>query len=140
VTRRRPATIKQLPAPEQVHDDPDLLSSANLFKQFLNGRRYLKNVTPDTIEWYETAWKALPRTLGTDAPPITKTSLQSFVVKMRQRDVKPISVNTYIKALNAFCRWLHETTSQQSHRGYGLTTPRVDVCAFSGLHRFEYCG
>jgi len=27
---------------------------------------------------------------------------------MRQRNVKPVSVNTYIKALNAFCRWLHE--------------------------------
>jgi hypothetical protein len=34
----------------------DLLSSA-LFAQFLDERRYLKNVTPDTIEWYETAFK-----------------------------------------------------------------------------------
>jgi len=88
----------------------DLLSpsSATLFEQFLNERRYLKNVTPDTIDWYETAFKAFRRTLSNDAPPITKSSLQSFVVKMRQRDVKPVSVNTYIKALNAFCRWLHE--------------------------------
>ena len=27
------------------------LASADLFKQFLNERRYLKNVTDDTIEW-----------------------------------------------------------------------------------------
>ena len=84
------------------------LASADLFKQFLNERRYLKNVTGDTIEWYHTAWKAFQRTLNKTAPPITKTSLQGFVVAMRQRGVKPISVNTYIKALNAFCRWLHE--------------------------------
>ena len=93
---------------ENAFSPSDLLSSADLFKQFLNERRYLKNVTPDTIEWYETAWKALQRTLNVAAPPITKSSLQSFVVKMRQRNVKPVPVNTYIKALNAFCRWLHE--------------------------------
>jgi hypothetical protein len=40
-------------------DEPrrDLLSSA-LFRQFLDERHYLKNVTPRTIEWYETAFKA----------------------------------------------------------------------------------
>jgi hypothetical protein len=78
----------------------DLLSSTELFHQFLNERRYLKNVTNDTIGWYETAWKAVQRTLNADAPSITKTSLQSFVVKIRQRNVKPVSVNTYIKAPN----------------------------------------
>jgi integrase/recombinase XerD len=45
---------------------------------------------------------------GNSQPPITKSSLQHFVVALRQRNVKPVSVNTYIKALNAFCRWLHE--------------------------------
>src|SRR3954453_23354881 len=87
------------------HRDP--LSSAVLFDQFLNERRYLKNVTPDTIEWYQTAFKAFRRTLNEEAPPITKASLQTFVVKMRRRNVEPVSVNPYIKALNAFCRWLH---------------------------------
>jgi site-specific recombinase XerD len=85
----------------------DLLSSA-LFKQFLDERRYLKNVTPRTIEWYETAFKAFKKALNDDAPPITKASLQSFVVTRRQRNVKPVSVNTHIRALNAFCRRLHE--------------------------------
>ena len=74
----------------------DLLSSA-LFAQFLDERRYLKNVTRDTIEWYETAFKAFRWTLNDDAPAITKASLQTFVVKMRQRNVKPVSVNTLSK-------------------------------------------
>ena len=68
--------------------------SSTLFQQFLDERRYLKNVRPDTIEWYETAFKAFRRALNDEAPPITKASLQSFVVKMRQRNVKPVSVNT----------------------------------------------
>jgi hypothetical protein len=29
-----------------------------LFEQFLRERRYLKNVTPKTLTWYESAWKA----------------------------------------------------------------------------------
>ena len=39
----------------------DPLSTSVLFSQFLDQRRYLKNVTPSTIEWYETAFKALQR-------------------------------------------------------------------------------
>ena len=37
----------------------DPLATSLLFQQFLTQRRYLKNVTPSTIEWYETAFKAL---------------------------------------------------------------------------------
>jgi hypothetical protein len=67
----------------------------------------LRNVTSSTIAWYETAFKALERTHGAE-PPLTRTALHAFVVDPRQRGVKPISCNTYIKALNAFCKWLHD--------------------------------
>jgi integrase/recombinase XerD len=86
----------------------DPLSTSFLFSQFLDQRRYLKNVTPSTIEWYETAFKALQRAHQTRDPALTKASLQQFVVSVRQRGVKPISCNTYIKALNAFCLWLRD--------------------------------
>ena len=85
----------------------DLLSTSRLFEQFLAQRRYLRNVTPGTIEWYETAFKALQRKHGVDLV-MSKSTLQSFVTALRQRGVKPVSCNTYIKALNAFSRWLHE--------------------------------
>jgi site-specific recombinase XerD len=85
----------------------DLLATSALLQQFLNERRFLKNVTPATIEWYETAWKALQRDQSVLSPTLTKSSLQQFVVALRQRGVKPISCNTYIKALNAFCLWAH---------------------------------
>jgi len=95
----------------------DPLAFPKLVDRFLNERRYLKNVTPDTIEWYETAFKAFRRALNDDAPPLT--SLQHFVVTMRQRNVKPVSVNTYTKALNAFCKWLH----QEGHHADRLELP-----------------
>ena len=86
----------------------DLLSTSILFRQFLDQRRYLNNVTPSTIEWYETAFKGLQRVHETRDPSLTKASLQQFVVSVRQRGVKPISCNTYIKALNAFSLWMHD--------------------------------
>ncbi len=44
----------------------------NLFEQFLQERTYLKNVTPKTRVWYESAWKAFKSTQGNadnDTPP-----------------------------------------------------------------------
>jgi integrase/recombinase XerD len=86
----------------------DPLSTSELFEQFLAQRRYLKNVTPSTIEWYQTAFKAFQKAHQTQAPALTKSGLQQFVVTTRQRGVKPVSCNTYIKALNAFCLWLRD--------------------------------
>ena len=39
---------------------------------------------------------------------ISRSDLQQFVVHLRQRGVKPVTCNTWLRALNAFCRWLHE--------------------------------
>ena len=67
----------------------DLLSTSDLFQQFLTERRFLKNVTPSTIEWYETAFKAFQRTSGQRSPELTKRSLQAFVVALRAANVQP---------------------------------------------------
>jgi len=101
----------------------DPLSTCLLFEQFLAQRRYLKNVTPSTLEWYQTAFKALQKVLGADVPPLTKSLLQQFVVAIRLRGVQPVSCNTYIKALNAFCLWLHE----EGHLAERLQLPLLKV-------------
>lgn len=101
----------------------DPLPTRLLFEQFLAERRYLKNVTPSTLEWYETAFKALQKVLGADVPPLTKSSLQQFVVSIRQRGVQPVLCNTYIKALNAFCLWLQ----QEGHLAERLQLPLLKV-------------
>jgi integrase/recombinase XerD len=82
-----------------------------LFDQFLRERVYVNNITPATREWYECAWKAFGTTLR-DRPEssagVTRADLQHFVITLRERGVKPVSCNTWLRALNAFCRWLHE--------------------------------
>jgi integrase/recombinase XerD len=42
------------------------------------------------------------------APLISKADLHHFVVHLRERGIKPVTCNTWIRALNAVCRWLHE--------------------------------
>lgn len=81
---------------------------ATLFAQFLRERRYLQNVTPKTLTWYQTAFDALARTVSVSHPEATtRTVLQAFVVRLRERGLSPVSCNTYLKALNAFLAWLH---------------------------------
>jgi integrase/recombinase XerD len=88
-----------------------------LFDRFLRERTYLKNISPKTRVWYQTAWKSFTAVMPAEfahierpvgATPITRADLSGFVVALRERNVRPVSVNTWLRALNAFCRWLHE--------------------------------
>jgi integrase/recombinase XerD len=85
-----------------------------LFQQFLRERTYVHNVTASTREWYESAWKAFKgaQAAAPERPPaaplISKSDLQHFVVHLRERGIKPVTCDTWIRALNAICRWLHD--------------------------------
>ena len=84
------------------------------FEQFLRERTYIQNITPRTLEWYRAAWRAfepsqVPASPTDEATPlITKQDLQRFVIHLRERGVKPVSCNCWLRAMNAFCGWLHE--------------------------------
>lgn len=88
----------------------------SLFEQFLRERTYLKNVSPKTREWYRAAWIAFIRTQApsftsnevSGAASLSRTHLSTFVVTLRNRGIKPVTVNTWLRALNAYARWLHE--------------------------------
>jgi hypothetical protein len=62
-----------------------------LFQQFLRERIYLKNVTPKTRVWYESAWKAFVAAHAnrpehpSGSPLITRSDLNHFVVHLRER-------------------------------------------------------
>jgi integrase/recombinase XerD len=81
---------------------------AALFDQFLKERRFLKNVTEATLVWYRVAFTNYTSLVATDVALPTKATLQQFVVALRERGIKPVTCNTYLGAMNAFCAWLHE--------------------------------
>jgi integrase/recombinase XerD len=97
---------------------------ATLTDQFLKERTYLKNVTPATLVWYRVAFKSYGASFGDDTAPIpTKAALQNFVVKQREHGLRPVTINTYIGAMNAFCAWLHA----EGHVAERIKLPKLRV-------------
>jgi site-specific recombinase XerD len=83
----------------------------SLLQQFLRERKYLRNLPPQTLEWYETAWKAFRKSATsclTNPTTLNRLHLEEFIYSLRDRGVRPVTCNTWLRALNAFCRWLHE--------------------------------
>jgi integrase/recombinase XerD len=66
------------------------------FSEFVRERKFLKNVTPRTLSWYEQSWKSWLKHGGDP---------KSYVVNLREAGVSAISVNSYARALNAYFRW-----------------------------------
>ena len=67
--------------------------------QFINERQFLSNVSPATIEWY----KQSLRWLGTESP--AGEDLKTFVIRMREKGLKPTACNNRIRAVNAYLKW-----------------------------------
>jgi len=79
-----------------------------LIDQFLKERTYLQNLSEPTLVWYRVAFKNYPALVPANAGLPTKAMLQQFVVALRERGIKPVTCNTYVGAMNAFCAWLHQ--------------------------------
>jgi integrase/recombinase XerD len=69
------------------------------FSQFIKERKYLWNVTPATIEWYEQSL----RWLGIESP--TDEQLKDFVFRMRDKGLKATGCNNRIRAVNSYLKW-----------------------------------
>ena len=67
------------------------------FEEFLTERRYLKNVSDKTLVYYRCAFRSWEQHSGGD--------WKAWIVKLRQAGLSPVSVNTYICAMNAYWRW-----------------------------------
>ena len=67
------------------------------FERFIQERRYLKNVSPRTIEWYEQslAWLTLEQPTADD--------LRHLVVRMREAGLKASSCNCHIRLSTVIC-------------------------------------
>jgi integrase/recombinase XerD len=69
------------------------------FEQFLKERRYLKNVSPRTIEWYEQSFHLLQN------PNPTQADITNLVVRMRDAGLTATSCNARLRAISAYLRW-----------------------------------
>lgn len=86
---------------------PAAIAADKLFEQFVTERRYLKNVTAKTEEWYWNAWKVFGREVFAERLPSapTRADWAAKVAKLRESKAATTSINTYARAINAFLAW-----------------------------------
>jgi site-specific recombinase XerD len=66
--------------------------------EFILERKYLKNVTIKTLAWYGDAFKAFT---GCE----TEREVKQRIMELRQRGVSPVSVNSWLRCMNAYFKW-----------------------------------
>jgi integrase/recombinase XerD len=92
----------------------------HLYAQFTSEKQYLQNVSPATVEGYQWAWKAFESILAGQTS-VTKADITSQVAELHGRGLSPVTINTYLRSLNTFFRWMH----QEGHSDAPLPIPRL---------------
>lgn len=77
----------------------------NLFEQFINERRYLRNLAETTLSGYREQFGVF-KSLGA-FEDLSKTSLQKAVLALRERGTSIGAINAYLRGVNCFLNWLH---------------------------------
>lgn len=86
------------------------------FQEFIRERRYLHNVAPRTLEWYENSFRWLP----CEAP--TQEQLNETVIRMREKGRKASGCNCASRAINSYMHW---TSGSGRKCGAGCGHPRI---------------
>jgi integrase/recombinase XerD len=85
------------------------------WQEFVEEKKYLANVSHNTLEHYRWAYVAWGRLIPEDPSDITEAVLKKAVIAMQKTGVSVISVNTHIRPLNTYLKWL----------GLSLKVPRL---------------
>ena len=75
-------------------------------EQFIKERLYLKGVSPKTIAWYKSSFKAFP--------VLNRPAIIDRITELRGRGVKAVSINTWLRCVNAYFMWLHTEHGKDS--------------------------
>jgi site-specific recombinase XerD len=73
-----------------------------LHDAFLKAGQFLRNWSANTLRTYEQGL----RSLAIEAP--SKTDLDQWVVRLRERGLTPGGVNMYVRSINSYLTWLHD--------------------------------
>jgi integrase/recombinase XerD len=80
-----------------------------LYQQFIRERVAFKGVSDPTVEWYKLSFAAFSPALENKRPEqIDKGCLLSEVERLIAKGLRPVSINSYARSINAFLNWLRE--------------------------------
>lgn len=81
---------------------PTVPTLAESTAEFIQEKRYLLNVSPRTIEWYEGAFKWLHRYCSDE---LSQATLNRMVIGMREKGMRPASCNSNIRVVKTYLKW-----------------------------------
>lgn len=76
----------------------------DLFDRFVQERVYLRGVAPATVRYYRWVRRAFLPILSEP----TKDGMLTCIQNLLADGVSPVSINTYLRGLKAYTRWLHQ--------------------------------
>jgi integrase/recombinase XerD len=77
-----------------------------LYDLFVKERRYLKNVSPHTLDWYKYSFKAFaPHVTAITECQSLRSALKTAAMALVESKRQPSTINDYIRAVNAFLHW-----------------------------------
>jgi integrase/recombinase XerD len=94
-----------------------------LFKRFLHERIHVRNIAPSTASHYRQTWNSY-RT-HTRQNGVSDAHLKDWIAKLTQAGLKPVSCNSYIRHMNAFCKWLYQNKYSKLNRLQKLKEPET---------------
>jgi integrase/recombinase XerD len=82
-----------------------IMSTLALAEQFIEHGRYLRGWSEKTIRTYRQSLAALH---AAGVGPLTRASLQEFVVRLKRRGLTAGGINVRLRSINSFLSWLHD--------------------------------
>jgi site-specific recombinase XerD len=77
------------------------------FQEYIQDRKYTRNVSPKTLAWYTDVWRAFGPYLNTESAQTIRHSVKEGVQTILAKGTKPVSVNSWLTGIRAYCLWLH---------------------------------
>lgn len=97
VSRKRSNQLSYEPTKSMTYSNSEEIRT--LLSAFLQERKWLQNVTPKTIALYEYSFQAFEGALE------SIENVKVRIAELRQRDLSPVSVNTYVRHIKSFYLW-----------------------------------
>jgi len=76
-----------------------------LFKEFIEERRYLHNLSEATLTFYKETYRQFEQLNTFDN--LSKETLRKAIIAFRERGTSIGAINAYIRGINVFLNWLH---------------------------------
>jgi hypothetical protein len=75
--------------------------------EFIQHRLYLTGVSPKTVQWCRCSFRAFAGALE------SKQAIIGRITEIKQRGASHITINRYLRAVNAYFMWQYKETSSK---------------------------